>query len=271
MPPRSSPRRRVLRISRCPELIDLHSHILPGVDDGARDLAESVAIAEAAVADGVKVMAATPHVRADYPTRSDTMNRLVAEVRAALARAGVPLDVQPGGELALDSLARMSLADASRFGLAGNPSYLLLEFPYYGWPLEIETVVLWLRRGGVTAVVAHPERNGDVQANPDCLRPLVHAGALVQITASSLDGSLGRSSRSTAVRLLELELAHLVASDAHGPSARPAQMSQALATIGDPALGAWLTRDLPGAIVAGRTLPMRPKGRSRRRFSLRRH
>src|SRR5436190_14715358 len=107
-------------------MIDLHSHILPAVDDGARNLDESIAIARAAVADGVELLAATPHVRADYPTAPETMLRLVDEVGAALGSAGVALELRPGGELALEALARMSVVDAQRFGLAGNPSYVLV-------------------------------------------------------------------------------------------------------------------------------------------------
>jgi protein-tyrosine phosphatase len=246
-------------------LIDLHSHILPGVDDGARDLGESVEIAKAAVADGIEIMAATPHVRSDYPTAPDTMLRLVGDVRRALADAHVPLDVRPGGEVALEMLGRMSVPEAKRFALAGNASYLLVEFPYYGWPLAIDSVVTRLRGAGVTPVIAHPERNADVQSDPARLRSLVHAGALVQVTAASLAGSLGSRAHAAGRRLVELALAHLVASDAHAPDLRQTGLSKAAAAVGDDAIAAWLTRDVPGSIVAGTELPARPLPAERRR------
>ena len=245
-------------------VIDLHSHILPGVDDGAATLEEALEIARSAVEDGVRVLAATPHVRDDYPTTPEMMEARLAEVRAALAREGVELDVRPGGEVALDRLLRLSPEELRRFGLGGNPAYVLLEFPYYGWPLELGERVFALRAEGITAVIAHPERNSDVQARPDRLRELVDAGALVQLTAASLDGRLGRRSRDAAHALLELELAHLVASDAHAPSLRAAGLASAAASLDDADLARWLTVDVPRAVVDGTALPERPAARQAR-------
>ena len=133
-------------------MIDLHSHILPGVDDGARTIEESVEIARAAVADGIEAMAATPHVRDDYPTEAATMEQRVEEVRGALVAAGVPLQVHTGGEIAFDRLAGLGQDDRRRFGLGGNPGYLLVEFPYYGWPLSLADDMFHLQVGGCTPV-----------------------------------------------------------------------------------------------------------------------
>src|SRR3990172_10021106 len=102
-------------------VIDLHSHILPGVDDGAQTLDDSLGMAEAAVADGVRVIAATPHVRDDHPTEAATMERLVAELRGAVAEAGIPLDVRPGGEIDLDWLDRLRAAGLARLRPRGEP------------------------------------------------------------------------------------------------------------------------------------------------------
>src|SRR5690348_17595431 len=106
-------------------MIDLHSHILPGVDDGARSMEDSLEIARAAVADGIQVIAATPHVRDDWPTDVGVMESGVAELRAELEAAGIPLDVRPGGEIALEWIPRLSDDQLARFGLGGNPRYLL--------------------------------------------------------------------------------------------------------------------------------------------------
>jgi protein-tyrosine phosphatase len=246
-------------------VIDLHSHILPAVDDGARDLAESIEIAHAAVADGIAVVAATPHVRADFPTTAEAMEQGVAALREALAAAGVTLEVRTGGELALDRLDILPLDELRRFGLAGNPAYLLVEAPYYGWPLDLPPRVARLRSQGVTAVIAHPERNADVQADRELLRPLVDAGALVQVTAASLDGRLGRGTRNVARELIESGLVHLLASDAHSAGLREVGMSRAAEAVGDEALADWLTTAVPAAIAAGNGVPERPQ-RRRRRF-----
>jgi protein-tyrosine phosphatase len=246
-------------------LIDLHSHILPGVDDGARTLDEAVDIARAAAGDGITAIAATPHVREDYPTRAEEMERGVARVRGALSEAGVEVDVYSGGELALDWLDRLERDELRRFGLGGNPAFLLVEFPYFGWPLDLPDRLFQLRLAGFTPVLAHPERNADVQAAPESLDGLVETGTLVQVTAASLDGRLGRASRDTGLKLVELGHAHLLASDAHHPGIRTVGMSAAAEAVGDEALARWLTEAVPRAIVENRRLPERPEAPRRRR------
>jgi protein-tyrosine phosphatase len=245
-------------------VIDLHSHILPGVDDGPVTLEESLDMARAAVADGIEAIAATPHVRDDYPTSPDTMERLVAELREALVADAIPLELLPGGEIALDRLDDLSPDDLRRFGLGGSEAHVLLEFPYVGWPLALEDRVFRLAAEGVRAVIAHPERNGEVQLAPERLEPIVRAGGLVQLTAASLDGRLGQRSRRAGLVLLERGLAHLLASDAHTPDIRGIGMSAAAEAIGDVDLAHWLTVDAPAAIVSGEEIPPRPDAPHRR-------
>ena len=251
-------------------MIDLHSHILPGVDDGASSLGDSLEIARACVADGIEVLAATPHVRDDFPTTPETMERLVEELRAALAEEEVPLDVRRGGEVAVDWLDRLPPETLKRFGLGGNPAYLLVEFPYYGWPLSLPDRVFRLRSDGITAVLAHPERSTEVQGEPERLRPLVEAGVLVQLTAASVDGRLGRGPAETALALIERGLAHMIASDAHSATVREAGLGAAVKAVGDGALGEWLAADVPRAILDGEPLPPRPVPVRRRRRLFRR-
>lgn len=250
-------------------MIDLHSHILPGVDDGARTLDEAVDIARAAVEDGIRAIAATPHVREDYPTPPDLMERRVGQVREAVSEAGVPLEVHTGGELALDFLGHLTVDDLHRFGLGGNPGYLLVEFPYFGWPLDLADQLFRLQIVGITPVLAHPERNADVQGAPDRLAGLVESGTLVQVTAASLDGRLGRWPREAGLKLIQLGLAHLIASDAHHPGIRAIGMAAAAEAVGDEALARWLTEAVPQAIVEDSPIPERPE-RGRRRWLRRR-
>ena len=245
-------------------MIDLHSHVLPGVDDGAVSLEESVEMARTAAADGTRWLAATPHVRQDYPTEAATMERLVDEVQAAVDAAGVAIRVLPGGELAIDALDALDDRALRRFGLGGNPRYLLVEFPYVGWPLGLDERLFSLRTKGFVPVVAHPERNRDVQDDPERLDTLVRAGCLVQVTAASLDGRLGRSSAACGRRLVELGLAHLLASDAHHPSVREVGLRRAARAIGDVELARWLTVGVPRAIVEDRPVPPRPETGHRR-------
>jgi protein-tyrosine phosphatase len=249
-------------------LIDLHSHVLPGLDDGSETLAEAAEMCRAAQADGITVLAATPHVRHDYPTTPDAMEAALARVRE-VARGTVT--VVPGGELDLAELDRPP-AELARFALAGNPGYLLVETPYRGWPLDIGQRLARLRALGMTPVLAHPERNDEVQRRPELLEPLVASGALGQLTAASLDGRVGKRARECAFDLLDRGLAHLVASDAHHPSVRAIGMSDAAAAVGDEALARWLTEAVPRSIVERTTTPPRPeqvRPRRRRWFLIR--
>jgi protein-tyrosine phosphatase len=238
-------------------VIDLHSHVLPGLDDGARDLDEAVEICRAAQAEGIEVLAATPHVRDDYPTTPDQMETALERLQAA---AGDLVRLVPGGEVAVPELDR-PLDELRRFGLAGNPAYLLVETPYLAWPLDLASRFASLRENGITVVLAHPERNPSVQERPTILAEMVANGTLIQLTAGSLDGRLGRASRSCALRLLELELAHLIASDAHAPSVRAIGMRAAAQAIRDEALARWLTMEVPSAIVNGGLISERPPRR----------
>lgn len=247
-------------------MIDLHSHLLPGLDDGARDLDEAVAMARSMAADGVSVAAATPHVHPRYRTPVEEMERALDEVRGALHREEVPLEVLAGGEIALDELGGLSSDERMRFGLGGNPKLLLLEFPLHGWPLALESVLRELGREGVLSVLAHPERNPEVQEDPGRLARLVELGAVPQLTAAAVDGRMGKRQARCAFDLLERGLAFLVASDAHTPGVREAGLSAARRAVGDESLGRWLTEGVPAALLAGAEIPERPVTRRRRLF-----
>jgi protein-tyrosine phosphatase len=249
-------------------VIDLHSHILPGLDDGVDSLEEARELARLVAAEGVEAIAATPHVRNDFPTTVEQMERGVAELREDFAAAGIELDVLHGGEIALERLDELTREELERFTLAQTGRYLLLETPYVGSPLALAPAVGLLRSSELFPVIAHPERNADVQRRPELLESLVELGALVQITAASLDGRFGRPSRRAAKALMKLRLAHLIASDAHSPNLRAAGLSAAARALRDRRLAAWLTIDVPAAVVAGADPPPRPSRdvRSRRLF-----
>ena len=223
------------------------------------------------------MLAATPHVRDDYPTSAERMEASLAGLRRSVNEAGIDLVLRPGGErrhapvvrsVALGHLGKLEPDELRRFGLGGSERWLLFEFPYAGWPLGLSKLALRLREEGFGLVIAHPERNEEVQARPERLHDFVDAGMLVQLTAASVDGRLGRRPRETSLLMLELELAHLLASDAHAPSVRAIGLSNAVESVGDPELGRWLTEDVPAALIASEPVPERPvsasSGRSRR-------
>jgi protein-tyrosine phosphatase len=240
-------------------VIDLHTHILPGIDDGSRTLDDALDMARVLVREGVTAVAATPHVRDDFPTSSEVMLRGVIALQRVLDEEAIPLLVLPGAEVAVDWIGRLHNTELRRLALGGGGQYILVETPYRGWPVDLLERVLGLRTAGFTPVLAHPERNAMVQATPSLLAPLVHGGTLVQLTAASLDGRLGSASRDAAHRLLAAGLVHIVASDAHGPRVRAAGMLSAVESIRDEALARWLVSDVPRALVEGRELPPRPR------------
>ena len=240
-------------------MIDLHSHVLPGLDDGAADLAESVELARALAESGVRVLAATPHVRNDYPTRPELMRAALALVREAVDEAGIDLVLVSGGEICLDQLGVLDLDTLRAFALGANSRFLLVEFPYDDFPPHLADSVQALHDRGLVAILAHPERNAVVQAAPQRLVGLVETGALIQVTAGSLTGAFGNSAAVAARSLLETGLAQLVASDSHHPRGRPT-VADALAHV-PRALAGWLTRDAPAAVLAGERPPAPPSRR----------
>jgi protein-tyrosine phosphatase len=250
----------------CQSVIDLHSHLLPGLDDGARTLEDSREMALRAAAEGIAAIAATPHVREDYPTTPERMEEALDAVCQDFRAHGISVEVLAGGEIDIDMLASLEPEVLSRFTIAGTGRYLLVEFPYRGWPLGLEQRLFDLALKGITPVLAHPERNAEVQAQPDRIRPFVERGAAVQITAASVEGRIGPRSRKAAEDLIRAGLAHVLASDAHTPEIREIGLAGAVDALGDRALADYLTQDAPAAIVAGEALPERPAPARRRLF-----
>ena len=247
-------------------MIDLHCHILAGLDDGARTIEESRAIARIAAREGVSAIAATPHVGGDFATTVEQMERGVAELNRDFARERIGVTILHGGEIDLERLGTLTEEEIERFSLAQTGRYVLLEVPLIGWPLYLNRRIFELRSAGVTPLLAHPERNGEVQRNPAVLAAAASTGALVQVTAASLDGRLGRRVKRACERLLELELVHVLATDAHAPTIRTAGLSSAVGALRDDGLARYLTEEVPAAIVAGESLPQRAMGKRRRRF-----
>lgn len=244
-------------------MIDLHSHVLPALDDGCRTIEESVELARSLVAGGVRVLAATPHVREDFPTKPKEMLAGVTLVQIALDDAGVDLAVVSGGELGFDYVDRLDPDTVRAFTIGGGGQFVILEFPDDDLPGRLADRVAYLQGLGLDVILAHPERNPVVQAAPQRLAGLVDAGALIQVTAGSLTGAFGSAAAMTARSLLDSGLVQLVAGDSHRPGGRPA-VADAMASV-PRRLVTWLTHDAPAAILEG-SRPPAPPATGRRRF-----
>lgn len=251
-------------------MIDLHCHLLPGIDDGPASLDESAALAAALARDGVRTVAATPHLRADHPdVRPAELAERVAQVRRALDERGISLELVVGGELDMTWAHHASDEELRLVSYGQAGSTLLLETPYGPLPHVFEHVVETLRGRGFRLLLAHPERSPSFQDEPERLERLAADGLLVQLTAMSL--VRGRGSKALAQRLLERGCAHVLASDAHiaagdGRSSL-AEGVEAVARL-SPELAEWMVETAPAAILAGEPVgaPPRPPGRRRLRF-----
>lgn len=259
-------------------MIDLHCHLLPGIDDGARDVADSVAMAQAASAGGVRAIVATPHVSGTYPNDPTTLAERVATLQAALADAAIPVKVYRGAEVASSMLTDLTDDQLAACTLGGG-RYLLLEPPYSGPATFLDRLVFDLAVRGYHVVLAHPERIQAFQQDIDLLVKLVGQGAICSVTADSLAGRWGRHVQRFSDELLQRRLVHNIASDAHdathrSPALRPV-MDQIVARrpeIEDAI--SWLTDTVPSMILAGEVVraepprveaPRRVLGRLRRR------
>lgn len=242
-------------------MIDLHAHILPGLDDGAANLDVAVAMARLAAADGVTTIVATPHSGEGQPgLERQTLTAHVRELQTALDREGVTVSLVAGMEVYLvpDSAAQ---AAEGRLLCLGDSRYILVELPLFELPPYTEQALFELQVKGFAPILAHPERNAVLTHEPERLVPLVERGVLVQVTAGSLLGAFGRQVQESAVLLLERRLAHVIASDAHNASSRAPVLSAAVeaaaGVVGREAALAMVI-SLPRAILAGETVAAPP-------------
>jgi protein-tyrosine phosphatase len=213
-------------------MIDIHCHILPGIDDGAADQSVSLAMAKQAVVEGVTQIVATPHHRNrhwDNPKfeifqRVETINTLLKENQ-------IGLEVLPGQEPRIFGEMASPEAEAELMTVNNNKKYILIEFPTHHVPRYAQQLFFDLQVKGVTPVIVHPERNEEISQHPNRLYQFIADGALSQVTAASLVGKNGRSTKKLTLQFIENNLAQFVASDAHNVSARPFYMQEAFLNL----------------------------------------
>ncbi len=240
-------------------MIDLHAHVLPGVDDGPAALGPALEMCRMATADGCTQLVATPHQRRD-PWPTDDPAQLAAVLTALSAATGGRPTLHLGGEVRVDSELLEELDAAGRAGiqtLAGS-RYILLEFDPGGFGPEPVELIRDVRARDLVPVVAHPEITPFFwRADENPLPRMVEAGALLQITGASVAGDFGRAPRERAWELLEAGLVHFVASDAHRPDWRPPGLSRArraiAAQLGEE-VARLLTETNPLAVVENRAI-----------------
>ncbi len=239
-------------------VIDLHSHVLPGIDDGPATVADAVELARAAVAAGTRTLLATPHVSSRYPNDAATIAVLTGQLATRLKDEEIELELRPGAEIAITRVAEIEPSQLRLLGL-DRGRWLLMEPPFSPVATGLDTTLRQLLHHDHRILLAHPERCPAFQRDPRMLESLVRDGVLTSITAGSLVGRFGGTVRRFTLKLLEAGLVHNVASDAHDHSGRPPSIAEALRVAGDGALGEWLTQEVPAAILADEEIPPRPR------------
>ncbi len=240
-------------------MVDLHCHILPGLDDGPATMEEAEAMAESAIADGVTHVVATPHSNSKYFFDFARVRHLRDELQA---KAGERLKIATGCDFHLNPENLESLrVDARRYCI-NQGDFLLVEFNEFSIPPSMDQTLYGIQLAGVQPVITHPERNAILRSRPERLKKWIRQGCFAQVTGGALTGGFGAASQQDALRWIAEGLIHFVASDAHNTRSRPLRLQPAYNVVvdrfGDEKARA-LFHDNPLAAFEGRQLPHVPE------------
>ena len=238
-------------------MIDIHTHILPAIDDGPTTMTESLEMCRIAVNDGIKKMIATPHVQNGmYDLDANKVLEKIHLLNQLVKQEGLDLVIFPGAEVHLSDrlLDAEILKESNILTLNGGKKYILLEFPFQWVPSGTEHVIFKLRSMGFTPILPHLERNFKIQRDPSMIRHFAEMGAILQVTAQSITGDFDAAPMKCALWMLKNNLVHVIASDAHSPAGRPPILTKALKVVSDK-LGEEAAKkmvlDHPGMILEG--------------------
>ena len=239
-------------------MFDVHYHLIFGVDDGPKTIDDSLALAEASIAEGVTHIVATPHANHQYPFQPE-INRERLDILNQRLEGRLTLALGCDFHLAYDNIVDLE-QHPGRYTLNGK-RYLLVEFAEYVIPRSLSEVLFRMRSQGIVPIVTHPERNPVLTADPQRVREWIASGCIVQVTAGSFLGDFGRKAQSMARNLVRKNLVHLVASDAHSMKWRPPAMRKAYNWLRDEfgqLTADRLCIDNPRAVFFGEELPPQP-------------
>jgi protein-tyrosine phosphatase len=240
-------------------MVDIHCHILPALDDGAKSFEESLKMAEMAIEDGITHVVATPHSNSEYRFDFSVVRERRNELQAKL---GDRLQLATGCDFHL-SMENLELIRACPANYTINQRrYLLIEFADFAIPPATEDTLQSLQSMGLSLIVTHPERNPLIRAQPQRLERWVRQGCYVQVTAQSLLGRWGETPRKQAEAWLDQKIVHFFASDAHNTAQRPLRLKEAYAVVAErwgESLAQSLFRENPLAAFEGRELPYKPQ------------
>lgn len=244
-------------------MIDLHSHIIPGIDDGARNMEEAVEMAKDAEHDGVKKIVCTPHVFR-YPYNQENLTVIEKkrkELNWTLKENDIQVDVLSGAEVHICHDLMNKMKRYRDILVINQSSYMIVEFPPHNVFSGVVQLFFDLLNHGITPIIAHPERNLVFMRNPDLLFKLIQMGGLCQANSGSFLGYYGRKVKNTVYLFLDLDYIHFVASDCHKPHSQATSISDAGLRIkdikGEEIVSALLIQN-PLAVLSNREVPYFP-------------
>jgi len=243
-------------------MIDLHSHILPGLDDGPSTLEESIEMCRMAAADGIRTIVAAPHFKPGrYGAEESVILERTAELKNALASQSILIRIIPASEVTITPELSEHLASRNWLFINKTGKYFIAEFGNDVVPPQWSFLFSSLLRSGRIPIITHPERCSRFADHPEELRDFVEKGGLVQITAMSLTGELGEEIQELAEAMLRDGLVHVIATDAHSATWRPPLLSRAVARAAaivgrDRALA--MVTEIPAAIIEGKSIAALP-------------
>ncbi len=242
-------------------MIDLHAHILPYLDDGPKEWTQAVHMCKIAAQDGISTIVATPHILPgiyEYPPQ--VILQKIELLENLLQQEGITVGILPGSEIHVDP-DLVSKLTAKQLLSINQTSYILLEFSFTLLPPSVEQFMQHLLSHHIIPIIAHAERNAEIQNDPNRLYSLTKQGALVQVTAMSLTGEFGKAAKKCGEILLQHKLCHIIASDAHSPHRRPPLLTPgveaAAQLIGAEEALAMVTT-IPQAVIKGEQIPVPP-------------
>jgi len=240
-------------------MVDVHCHILPQVDDGAKSWEVTLEMCRMAAADGITHIVATPHANSQYVYDREAHENLLQELRD---RTAGQLSFSLGCDFHFSYVnIEDALAHPERYAISGT-KYMLIELSDYSIPPNMLNAMSQLNAAGLKLILTHPERNSLIQRRPELVLRWAEAGCIVQVTASSITGFWGRVAKKVSRWLIKHDAVHVIATDAHDTKHRPPLLADAREQVIDFAnedLGKALFEDNPRAIVAGEPLPFFPK------------
>ncbi len=238
-----------------PGFVDIHCHLLPGIDDGSTDWETTLAMAQMAVEEGTQTIIVTPHQLGNFAhNRGDDIRQRTQELQQVLNQNRIPLQVLPGGDVRIEDGMLQKLASGEVLSLGDLQSHVLLELPHELY-FPMEGLLAALERQGMTGILSHPERNRGLLCEPSLLPNLVERGCLMQVTAGSLMGTFGSASQQLAEWMITQGLVHFVATDAHGIKSRRPLMQRAfdrVEKLAGKAMAQSVCIQNPGCVASGK-------------------